>query len=97
MKATTVHYRTIQGIGKEPNTTACSIFGFNSLDTDIVTCPLCLSIAAVIAQHQLHCELVQAQLYPKFGVPLCLKYHRPSSTSNPLPSPAEQRAPSGEP
>ena len=76
-----VHFR-VEGVGgSTPNTTsyqstACYQPGFNVLDTDAVTCPLCKDIPLYKLTALRHQEVVDMLSSPKEDHP-CLTPHRP--------------------
>lgn len=77
-----VHFRiSTDHKGGIAEPTACSAMEFNTLDTDLVTCPMCRAtgIYQLAAKH--HREVVEALAYPKEEHP-CLT-SRPSTTTPP--------------
>lgn len=75
-----VHYRIStdhKGGISEP--TACGAFEFNTLDTDLVTCPLCRSITIYTQAAQRYREVFEALAYPKEDHK-CLPPYHPRST-----------------
>lgn len=70
-----VHFR-VEGVGTPTlsQPTACGQLGFNVLDTDLVTCPLCRSIDIYQLTALRHREVVEALAYPKEEHP-CLTPH----------------------
>jgi hypothetical protein len=85
-----VHFRVLGVGGSTPNTTtsqptACYQPGFNTLDTDLVTCGACQLTGIYILTHQRHHEVVEALAYPKEDHP-CLSQHQPSPTSADSPA-----------
>jgi hypothetical protein len=74
-----VHFRIPGTSATASNPTACWQIGFNTYDTDAVTCGACQLTTAYIQAHARHTEVVAALAYPKQEHP-CLTQHR-SSTS----------------
>jgi len=54
--------------------TACGAFEFNTLDTDLVTCPQCRFVDIYLLTALRHREVVEALAYPKEDHP-CLTNH----------------------
>ena len=72
-----VHFRIPGESATASNPTACTIIGFNTYDTDLVTCGACQLTGIYILTHQRHSEVVEALAYPKEDHK-CLAQHRPS-------------------
>jgi hypothetical protein len=71
-----VHWQTAKGVGRLPNTTACGdLGGFNVIDTDAVTCPICKRVPLFELTALRHREVVEALSSPKEDHP-CLNPHR---------------------
>lgn len=86
-----VHFRVVGVGGSTPTTetyqpTACYQPGFNVLDTDAVTCPLCKDIPLYQLTALRHREVVEALAYPKEDHP-CLAQHPSTTTPSPAPRP----------
>lgn len=71
-----VHYRVPGDSVTRSQPTACTQIGFNTLDTDAVTCGACHLTAIYVLNHQRHQEVVEALAYPKEDHP-CLSNHQP--------------------
>lgn len=71
-----VHFR-IDGDSKTiSRPTACGGLGFNTPDTDLITCPNCRGSDLYRLSALRHREVVEALAYPKEDHP-CLKSNRP--------------------
>lgn len=71
-----VHFRVPGESSARSQPTACTMIGFNTLDTDAVTCGACHLTTAYISAHLAHSEVVAALAYPKENHP-CLQNHHP--------------------
>lgn len=60
-----VHYRVAGETSTRSQPTACTMIGFNTLDTDAVTCGACQLTEVYRLTHQRHQEVVDALAYPK--------------------------------
>lgn len=69
-----VHFRVEGESSTRSQPTACYEIGFNTLDTDLVTCPLCRSVGIYQLTALRHQEVVDALSSPKEEHP-CLTPH----------------------
>lgn len=71
-----VHYRVAGETSTRSQPTACTQIGFNTPDTDAVTCPACTLTTPYTQAAQRHREVVEALSSPKEDHP-CLTPRRP--------------------
>lgn len=77
-----VHYRVEGKSDTRSQPTACTEIGFNTLDTDLVTCVICRRTPVFESAHQRHSDVVEALASPKQEHP-CLTNHRPFTSATP--------------
>lgn len=75
-----VHFRVEGTTSTRSQPTACTQIGFNTPDTDLVTCGACQLTDIYRLTHQRHTEVVEVLAYPKEDHP-CLTPHRRSISS----------------
>jgi hypothetical protein len=76
-----VHFRVEGDSSTRSQPTACTQIGFNTPDTDLVTCPLCRGVEIYLLTALRHREVVEALSSPKEEHP-CLKQHHSSTTGS---------------
>ena len=73
--ARVVHFRVDGTTTGTYAATACTTEGFNTPDTDLVTCPWCRDVELYTLTARRHREVIEALAYPKENHP-CLPPNR---------------------